>query len=72
MFAIEFNTNIKDGVIVIPEKYRRNLKKNVRVILLSDEKIIKIKHDIIDNLLESPLIVNNFKPLTRDEIYDRI
>ncbi len=37
MKAIEFVTTIKDGVIEIPKKYLKNLKKECRVIILVEE-----------------------------------
>ncbi|MBW1940326.1 MAG: hypothetical protein JRI28_02940 [Deltaproteobacteria bacterium] len=71
MYAIEFKTKIKDGIIKIPEEYRRDLKENVTVIVLTEEKVKKTS-DIIENLLDSPLKISDFKPMTRDEIYDRV
>jgi hypothetical protein len=37
MFAIEFQTTIKNGIIEIPEAYRGKLPQQVRVILLGEE-----------------------------------
>ena len=45
MYAVEFKTKIKDGIIIIPEKYRKGLKENVKVIVLSQKKK-KMKHPI--------------------------
>jgi hypothetical protein len=70
MYAIEFKTRIKNGVIEIPEKFRRNLKDNVKVILLT-EYMSDTSSDIIEELLESPLKITGFKPYKREEIYDR-
>lgn len=70
MYAIEFKTRIKNGVIEIPEKFRRNLNDNVKVILLT-EYISDTSPDIIEELLESPLKITGFKPYKREEIYDR-
>ena len=71
MYAVEFKTKIKDGIIIIPKKYRKILKKNVKVIVLTEEKESQ-KPDIIDNMLDSPLKISDFKPMSRDDIYDRI
>ncbi len=70
MYAIEFRTRIKNGVIEIPEKFRRKLKDNVKVILLT-EYMTDTSSDIIEELLESPLKITDFKPYKREEIYDR-
>jgi len=69
MYAIEFQTRIEEGVIQIPVQYRDKLKQVVRVIILSNvqEKTV----NLIDQLLESPLKVEGFQPLSREEIYAR-
>lgn len=38
MYAIEFQTTIKNNMIEIPEAYRDRLQQRVRVIVLADEK----------------------------------
>ncbi len=70
MQAIEFKTKIKKGMIIIPEKYRKILKENVKVIVLTEENETR-PSDIIDNLMDSPVKIANFKPINRDDIYDR-
>ncbi|MGE0086940.1 MAG: hypothetical protein AB7S75_21255 [Desulfococcaceae bacterium] len=70
MYAVEFRTKIKNGIIEIPEIYKKRLKTSVKVIILGDEKTEQ-SPDIIDELLCSPVKIPNFKPLKRDEIYDR-
>ena len=67
MYAIEFQTRIEEGMIQIPLQYRDKLKQVVRVIILSNvqEKTV----NLIDQLLESPLKVEGFQPLSREEIY---
>lgn len=69
MQAIEFQGTIQNGVIEIPKRYRHQLGKQVRVILLTQEA--GSQKDIIDHLLDNPIKVNDFKPLAREEIYDR-
>jgi hypothetical protein len=69
MKAVEFQTKISDGSITIPEEYREEFKGNVRVILLSEEGVGSF--DIIEHLLANPLTVENFKPFTREEIYEQ-
>ncbi len=70
MEAFEFKTKIKDGIIQIPRKYSRKVGSTVKVIILSD---LKPKHsDMIDELLEHPVKIADFKPLSRDAIYERI
>ncbi|MBE0487145.1 hypothetical protein [Marinobacter sp.] len=37
MYAVEFETEIRDGVMVIPEKYARLKNTHARVVVLVDE-----------------------------------
>ena len=69
MYAVEFQAKVKNGTIEIPARYRDKFKQMVRVIVLAEtgEKT----SDMIDQLLETPLRVEDFKPLTREEIYAR-
>jgi hypothetical protein len=70
MYAVEFQTTIKNGVIEIPAEYQRNLNRSVRVILLAED-VPQATKSFIDQLLARPLRVKSFHPLTREEIYAR-
>lgn len=69
MQAIEFQTQVKNGSIEIPEELKGKLTGPVRVIVLTEESVRK--PSAIEELLANPIKVENFKPLTRDEIYER-
>lgn len=69
MYAIEFQTKVKDGSIPIPEEYRNKFTGNVRVILLAEESADTF--DMIEHLMANPLNVEGFKPFTREEIYEQ-
>ncbi|NJM05808.1 hypothetical protein HC891_05830 [Candidatus Gracilibacteria bacterium] len=69
MIAVEFQAHVKDGTIEVPEQYRGRFEGEVRVIILHVER--QKKSRIIDKLLEHPIADATFRPLTRDEIYDR-
>jgi len=69
MYAVEFQATIKDGTIEIPEVYRHRFRERVRVILLAEEE--STTANLIDQLLQRPLKIPEFKPFTRDEIYER-
>ena len=80
MYAIEFFTTIKNGIIEIPKEYRKRLQnesvdENVRVILLTREHAVidtsGSDSDFIEHLLANPLKIANFKPLNRDELHGR-
>jgi hypothetical protein len=67
MYAIEFRAKVKNGTIEIPSQYRDRLTDEVKVIVLAETK--EWTGDLIDRLLEKPLQVQGFKPLSRDDIY---
>jgi len=67
MQAIEFQTRIEDGAILIPEEYRDELSGTVRVIVMKEDRTEG--SSMIEELLANPLRIADFKPLTRDEVY---
>lgn len=69
MYAVEFQAKVKNGTIEIPEVYRGRFKERVRVILLTEDTSATV--NLIDQLLQHPLKVAGFKPLAREEIYER-
>jgi hypothetical protein len=69
MYAVEFQAKVKNGFIEIPPQYRDSLKQTVRVIVLAEAS--EKTPNLIDQLLEHPLRIQGFKPLTRDELYAR-
>ncbi|MGB3585474.1 MAG: hypothetical protein WBA23_02985 [Tunicatimonas sp.] len=71
MNAVEFEANITDGVIKVPEQYRDKITSNVRVIILSDTQDDHVSgtSDTISLLLHNPLKVKDFRPLSREDIY---
>jgi len=80
MYAIEFRTKIKNGVIEVPKDYWERLRREtgdeqVRVILLTAERLeierAEMETDFIEQLLTNPLHIPDFKPLSRDEVHDR-
>jgi hypothetical protein len=72
MKAVEFQTSVKNGTIQIPEKYKAQFENHVRVVLMREEKTAGEKTDIIDRLMENPLKVANFKPLSREASHQRV
>ena len=69
MYAVEFQAKVQNGTIEIPEVYRDRFKERVRVILLAEEEGELV--NLIDQLLQRPVKVAGFKPLTREEMYER-
>jgi hypothetical protein len=70
MYAVEFQTTVKNGTIKIPPEHRKMFKHRVKVILLAEESS-EATTNLIDQLLSKPLKVPGFQPLTREEIYAR-
>jgi hypothetical protein len=70
METIEFHTTIKNGIIEVPPEYQAMIKNRVRVILVPEGKKSR-RRNLIDRLLDKPVRVKEFRPLNRDELYDR-
>jgi len=70
MLSVAFQTKVADGVIKIPAEYRRDFQNRVTVILLRDEPLAS-EDDIINELLEHPVHMAAFRPMSREEIYTR-
>ncbi len=85
--VVEFQAQVKDGMISIPDQYKGsfNPAKDVQVILIqkSGSSMVADRPEVIEpessgrdgnflqELLANPVTVENFVPLTRDQIYDR-
>ena len=71
MYAVEFRTKMSDGIIQVPEEYRKRMRGSVKVILLTGDTSDRYS-DMIGELLSNPLKQSDFKPFRREEIYERI
>lgn len=93
MYAVEFETQITNGHIVVPEAFRNQLFGSVRVLVLVENGFVSPLHEgeafvetnenmrtdearrpgesLLAYRLRNPYQVNNFQPLTREEIYER-
>ena len=69
MDVIEFKTRIRDGIIMVPEKYRNRVSKKVKVLVMCETT--RNHDDIIEELLAAPIEAKDFVPFARNEIYDR-
>ena len=72
MYAIEFESRIKNGMIEIPEEYRAKLSESVRVIVLAKEPSSVTSSNFIDQLLEKPIKTEQLTSVEREEVYQRI
>lgn len=71
MLSITFEADIEDGIIKIPAEYRPKFWDRATVILLRDDELPAENDDIIAELLDHPVKIKDFRPLSRDEIYVR-
>lgn len=81
MAVIEFETNIENGIIKIPEKFINEISNNVTVIILNNEdkaitteesargKIKKFRE--LPKSMLYPIKAGNFKFFTREELNER-
>ncbi|HET6401075.1 MAG TPA: hypothetical protein VFH95_06705 [Candidatus Kapabacteria bacterium] len=73
MDYIEFDVQLeKEGVIHIPEEYRRELASNgtVHVTVTKPRRARREGEDAIDYYLENPIIIPGFRAPSRDEMHD--
>ena len=68
MHAIEFVSKESNGVIEVPSKYRKDLTKEFRVIILLDRE--KIKKTTTKKFSEPKVKTKGFK-FDRDEAHER-
>ncbi len=71
MSTITFTTSIEEGRIKIPEQYKQEFSNGnmVQVTVLKKKKITETK--IISRLINQPIEVREFTPMTREEAHER-
>lgn len=73
MQAIEFETQLSHGAIPVPESLHLIDGRRVRVLLLLEEiedRTVE-SHDAITDLLDNPMVLDDFQPLTREQAHER-
>ena len=71
MYAVEFQANVVDGKIVVPDQYKSSIQGTVKVILLSQEIVSQSQpSNMIEKLINNPIKLQSFEPLRREEIYE--
>lgn len=69
MQKIEFDAKVENGKIEVPDELQDRVQGTVHVTVTVKKK--REGKSYLRELIENPIDVPNFKPLTRDEIYDR-
>ncbi|HBD94526.1 MAG: hypothetical protein A2015_05050 [Spirochaetes bacterium GWF1_31_7] len=71
MNAIEFQTTVHNGIIELPKEYSIRSNQDIKVIIMYNDTNDKPKEQgIIQSLINKPVVINAFTPLSRDEIYE--
>lgn len=70
MSTITFTASIQDGVIEIPEEHKKELGNGDSVKVTVVKKKTPMT-GIIEELINNPIKVKDFTPLTRDEAHER-
>ncbi len=70
MLAVEFQADVDDGKIEIPDQYRAQVGRHVRVILLAEDPAAKGAEAFAKLFAKAPRIAD-FRPLSRDEAHER-
>ena len=68
--TVEFDGVLRDGRIEVPAELAKQFSEHVHVVL-SDSTVISNGTTLIDELLDQPLSVPGFQPMTRDEVHGR-
>ncbi len=73
MHQIEFETQIENGIIRIPDVHQQALgdTTQVKVVLLQPEAPAEPEEDFITELLNHPLEIEDFIPTSRDQLHER-
>ncbi len=69
MYAVEFKARVADGMIRIPDPYRKQINDMVRVIVLIEAPATE--ETFIDLLLAESPRIPDFELLPRDETHAR-
>ena len=77
MYAVEFETTLKDGLIKIPSQYVSQLQAHCRVIILQEEPVHKIqvnaskKEQFLAKVARHRFDLPNDYTFNREELYER-
>ena len=69
MFSAEFEAEVKNGCIELPESLRDRFRDKIRVRVSQEEA--PATGSILNRWLASPIQFPGFTPLTREDVHDR-
>ncbi len=71
MLKIKFTAKVNQGNIEIPQEYQEAIQKAETIEIIINRQTISSNQGIIHRLLNNPIKIQNFVPLTRDETHER-
>jgi hypothetical protein len=73
MSIVEFQANVEEGKIIIPEEYKQELTSVnfVKIILLKQPQKQAKQFDFIDELGQNPVLVAGIRSMTREDMHER-
>lgn len=69
MQRVEFDAKVENGIIEIPDEFQKELNGDVHVVVSVRKE--RQGKSYLREIIENPIDIPGFRPLTRDEIYDR-
>ena len=69
MFSAEFEAEVKNGCIELPESLRDRFHDRVRVRVMRDD--ICEHPSLLDRWLVTPILIPGFTPMTREDTHGR-
>ena len=67
MLAIEFEANLHNGVLVLPEPYKSLKDQHVRVVILLDDRIGDLEVRALSD--HSATLIDEWHDLSEDEVW---
>jgi hypothetical protein len=73
MTTVEFQAEVKNGAIIVPEEYKQALSdgSSVQVIVTQQPKKRIVENGIFAELMHHPAIAPGVRSMTREEMHDR-
>lgn len=73
MMTLEFQAKVENGIILIPEEYKKELKNaNFVTIIVSKQSEKKANEfDIMDELAQNPVNVPGVRSIYREQMHER-
>ena len=70
--VVEFDAVIEGKSIVVPDEYLRGLTggQSVHVVLRTSQRTNVVRRDTLQEMMENPIFIPDFKAPSRDEMHD--